>query len=82
MSMSKITDILLAYASINDDELGEDKFGGHHDTKQAEQAILALIAEPLKDEEITRIDRITDADLPKEARNQLRAEIRERLGLS
>ena len=44
---SQLRHILLTYASIDDNELGEDKFNGHHNIDQAMQAILALFMECL-----------------------------------
>lgn len=40
--ITKLEQILADYMSIDDTELGEDKFVGHHDPAEAITAILAL----------------------------------------
>ncbi len=43
--MTTLRSILEAYAHIDKEELGEDKFMGHHDIDQTQAAIIALIEE-------------------------------------
>ena len=59
MTNKTIAEILLAYASVNDEELGEDKFDGHYDLKIATQALNQLILQ----ERINQIREIKASDV-------------------
>lgn len=49
--IQKLEQILADYMSIDDTELGEDKFTGHHNPAQAIKAIQALNEEAIGDDE-------------------------------
>ena len=44
---AELEQILQAYASIDGNEIGEDRYDGHHDTAMALQAILAAVSKHL-----------------------------------
>jgi len=86
--MSKVREILKEFSDIDGNELGEDKFVGHHDVDKAEQAILAWVSEVIgEDEEQNVLSRVVndvgvyEVGIAEEARNELRAEQRKRAGL-
>lgn len=45
---SRAREVLLAYASIDNSELGEDKFMGHHDLDQALSELASIVEEEIR----------------------------------
>ena len=84
--MSKLDDILKALTWVNEDELGEDRFDGHHSNTVAKAQIRTLMLELVGEDETEPRnpqaelgDEGFDPFLARKSRNELRAELRQKV---